>query len=338
MGLVLNLHPANKEDSFQVRDMVVRGDVVLAPMAGYGDPPYRSLCRQLGSAMSYTVLMSARAILFGKPGYTRRLLFFEPHEKPVVFQLFDSDEDRLVEAARRIEEFGPDMIDVNMGCSVRRISGRGAGAGLLRDIGKVERIFRKLSRAVAVPVSGKIRLGWDNRSLNYLDTVRAMQDNGAALVAVHARTRDQGYSGKADWTAIQRIVEIARIPVIGNGDVKKAADIDRMKAQTGCAAVMVGRAAIGHPWIFQRLDRHQIPGCQKIRFVHRHFENMRLFYGEATALVLIRKHLTRYFNDFRNIRRLRPSLLQLDSLRELHRVLDLMGEPGKEFDPACCGE
>jgi tRNA-dihydrouridine synthase B len=329
----MGIESAAGAESFRIRHLVIRGDAMLAPMAGYADPPYRSLCRRLGSAMSYSVLASARAILHGKPdGQTRRLLAFEPHERPVVFQIFDSDEDRLVEAARRIEELGPDMIDINMGCSIRRISGRGAGAGLLRDTPKVARIFRGLSRALAVPVSGKIRLGWDCRSLNYLDTVRAMQDNGASLVAVHARTREQGYSGKADWTAIERIVQIAQIPVIGNGDVEKAEDIDRMKAETGCAAVMVGRASIGHPWIFQRLDRHQVSGSEKISFIRRHFEEMCRFYGEACALVLIRKHLTRYFNDLRHIRRLRPLLIRLNTRSELQSILDLMAQIHREFD------
>jgi tRNA-dihydrouridine synthase B len=288
--------------------------------------------------MSYTVLISARAILHGNPAATRRLLVFEPYERPIVFQIFDSDEDRLVEAARRVEESLPDVIDVNMGCSVRRISGRGAGAGLLRDTDKIGRIFHKLSRCVTVPVSGKIRLGWDDRSLNYLDTVRAMQDNGASLVAVHARTREQGYAEKADWTAIQRIVQVAQIPVIGNGDVQKAGDIDRMKAETGCAAVMVGRAAIGHPWIFRRLDRHQVTGPEKIEFVYQHFEEMRRFYGEACALILFRKHLTRYFNDLRYIRRLRPLLFKLDSLSALHNILGVLIRFHQEFDPASAGE
>ncbi len=311
------------DPNFRIGNVPVFGRVILAPMAGYSDSPYRRLCRSMGSAMSYTELVAARAVLFSKGTKTLKILTFEESERPVACQLFDSDEDRLVESARRVEAlFHPDIVDVNMGCSTRRISGRGAGAALLRNPGKIGRIFNRLTQALSVPVTGKIRLGWNQEDRNFLEVVRAMQDNGAALVAVHGRTRDQGYSGCADWDAIARVVEIARIPVLGNGDVRTVADVNRMLHHTGCAGVMVGRAAVGHPWIFRGLDRAQVSDSEKVGVIMEHFALMDDFYGRRRALILLRKHLTRYFNDRYLIRRLRPFLFRIETEEELNRLLD----------------
>ncbi len=316
------LDSPRKEPHFKVRDVPVYGNAVLSPMAGFSDLPYRSLCRHYGSAMSYTEFVSVIAFLAGPNRKTLRMLEYLPSERPVVFQIFDSDEDRIVEAARRLEEMGPDIIDLNMGCSVRKVSGRGAGAGLLRDPGKIGRIFARLSKAVRVPVTGKIRLGWDADSLNYLEVVRAMQDNGASLVAVHGRTKQQGYQGEADWDAIARVVEAARIPVIGNGDVRTPGDIQRLKRRTGCQAVMIGRGAIGHPWIFQRRSRAEIPFNDKAVFIRRHFDRMASFYGPSTALILIRKHIARYLKDYSGIKDLHRRLVQVESAEQLDDLLE----------------
>ncbi len=310
------------EATFWIRDVPVHGDVILSPMAGYSDLPYRYLCRLAGSAMSYTEFVSVIAFLAGPNEKTLRMLSYRPEERPVTMQIFDNDEDRIVEAARRIEELGPDIVDVNMGCSVKKVSGRGAGAGLLRDPAKIGRIFARLTRVLKVPVTGKIRLGWDEASRNYLDVVRAMQDNGASLVAVHGRTKDQAYRGDADWDAIARVVEIARIPVIGNGDVRTSFDIERMKRKTACAAVMIGRGAIGNPWIFQRRDRHEVPFAEKASLIRRHFELMSSFYGESTALILIRKHIARYLKQYSGIRDLHQSLVQVAHVEQLNSLLD----------------
>ncbi len=275
--------------------------------------------------MSYTEFVSVVAYLAGPGERTLQMLSYRPEERPVTFQIFDSEEDRIVEVARRIEELGPDIVDLNMGCSVRKVSGRGAGAGLLRDPRKIGRIFSRLSRVLKVPVTGKIRLGWDEDSCNYLDVVRALQDNGASLVAVHGRTKNQAYSGQADWDAIARIVEIATVPVIGNGDVRCVADIDRIKRHTGCTAVMIGREGMGNPWIFERRDRAQVEFAEKADFIRRHFKRMSDFYGQNRSLILIRKHITRYLKQYSNLANLQKRLVQVSDPDELDCLLDSVG-------------
>ncbi len=318
--------PPDATPSFWVRDVPVYGRLILAPMAGFSDLPYRSLCYDYGSAMSYTEFVSAEAVIHGGNRRTWEMLAYAPHERPIVFQIFGNSVEVLVEAAVRLEALGPSIIDINMGCSVRKVSGRGAGAGLLKDPAKIGRIFAALTRAVSVPVTGKIRLGWDSRSLNYLDVVKAMVDNGASLVAVHGRTKEQGYSGQANWDAIAEIVEAVDVPVLGNGDVTTVADIDRMFAHTGCAGVMIGRGAIGHPWIFQRRDRDQVTFAEKATFIRRHFRRMCLFYGEERAVLLVRKHVARYLKGYNGIRDLFLQMVQVQSATRFEELLRALEE------------
>lgn len=316
------------QPSFYIGSIPVYGDLVLAPMSGYSDLPFRSLCRRFGSALSYTEFVSAKEIVNGAHSHWKKALTFLPWERPVVIQLFDGDEGRLVEAGQRVAELRPDVIDVNMGCSVPKIAGKGAGAALLKEPDKIARIFERLTRAVSVPVSGKIRLGWDQKSRNYLEILNAVQENGAAMVAVHARTREQGYSGHADWDAIAQIVAAAKIPVLGNGDVQSVRDAERMKEVTGCSAVMVGRGAIGNPWIFQHRERSAVPLEEKIHAVRYHFQLMEDYYGQPQATILMRKHLAKYFNEHPGIREYRPQLVTIESKEDL---IDLLGTIGTEL-------
>jgi nifR3 family TIM-barrel protein len=279
--------------AFFVRDIPVFGDLILSPMDGFSDQPYRALCRSLGSAMSYTEFINALDVLQGHPHLERKLAYLD-EERPVVYQIFDNEPMRLLEVALRLEQRGPDIIDINMGCSVRCVSGRGAGAGLLREPEKVARIFSLLSRSLKVPVTAKMRLGWDEDNRNYCQIARIVEENGGALIAAHGRTRAQGYSGQADWEAIAEIKQNVSIPVIANGDVSRVSDIDRIKAQTGCDGVMIGRAAIGNPWIFSRLDRDQVSDALLHETIQRHLESMLDFYGPERGLVLFRKHASRY--------------------------------------------
>jgi nifR3 family TIM-barrel protein len=186
------------------------------------------------------------------------------------------------------------VIDINMGCSVRRVSSRGAGAGLLRSPLKIARIFRTLSHALRVPLTAKIRLGWDDDCRNYRLVARVIEENGGALIAVHGRTKHQGYGGEADWDAIAEIKSVVSVPVIGNGDVQTVADILRLREHTRCDGVMIGRAAVGNPWIFSGYDRAQVPGEIARDTMIEHFDRMVEFYGESRGLVLFRKHLSRY--------------------------------------------
>lgn len=294
--------------TFRVREVPVYGDVILSPMANISDKPYRSICYRYGSAMSYTEFVAVESILNGNDR-AKQMLEYDPAERPMVFQIFGADEDKIVAAAQKIEPLGPDIIDLNMGCSVPKVAGRGAGAALLRDPHKIGRIFARLSKTLSIPVTGKIRIGWDEQSLNYLDVLKAMEDNGASLVAVHGRTKVQAYKGYANWDAIAHIKQAASIPVIGNGDVQTVADIARMKAHTGCDAVMIARAAIGNPWIFQRKDIHEVTLSEKAQMIYHHLEKMLEFYGEERGLILFRKHVVKYVRGLAHIARVKNQLV-----------------------------
>ncbi len=297
-----------QQPTFMVRDIPVYGDLILSPMAGYSDMPYRLICREFGSAMSYTEFVSADGLLHANQR-TQEMLRFAAAERPMVFQIFGNSADVLVDAARRIEPLGPDIIDINMGCSARKIAQRGSGAALLKNPPEIARIFAQLSRVLSIPVTGKIRLGWDSTSLNYLEVAKIMEDNGAALIAVHGRTKAQAYSGLANWDAIAAVKQTVRIPVIGNGDVRVAADIDRIKQHTGCDGVMIARAAIGNPWIFARKDIEQVTLAEKIKLIYRHLDLMLDFYGKERGLILFRKHVVKYVRGLSHISRVRQQLM-----------------------------
>lgn len=308
------------QPSFYIDHIPVFGEQILAPMAGFSDLPFRSLCRELGSAMSYTEFINAIDVLGGDSDLEHKLRFL-PAERPVVFQLFDNDVDRLLRAALRLQERGPDVIDINMGCSVRRVSSRGAGAGLLRSPLKIARIFRTLSHALHVPITAKIRLGWDDYCRNYRLVARIIEENGGALIAVHGRTRHQGYGGGADWDAIAEIKSVVSIPVIGNGDVQTVADIARLKKHTNCDGVMIGRAAVGNPWIFSGFDRDQVPEEIARGTMMEHLNRMLDFYGEQRGLVLFRKHASRYLSDSHLSPDQRVQLLTCDHPQEFRESI-----------------
>lgn len=310
--------------TFSIDHTPVFGDLVLAPMDGFSDWPFRLLCRQFGSSMSYAPFVNAMEIVQGQARALRELHFLN-EERPVVFQLYDHDADRLLDAAIRIQEFQPDAVDVNMGCSVKRVSGRGAGAGLLRDPVKIGRIIDTLYQNLEIPITAKIRLGWDKHTRNYLEVAKSIQEHGGALVAVHARTREQGYSGEADWEAIAEIKQALSIPVIGNGDVRDVDDIERMRKLTQCDAVMIGRAAVGNPWIFQKRPMDTVSKPELAHVIQRHLEHMLEAYGTERGLILFRKHLTRYLQGFEISHSLRKKLL---TCRHLPAFQSAMSQAG----------
>jgi tRNA-dihydrouridine synthase B len=295
-------------------------------MAGYSDVPYRALCRAYGSAMHYTEFVPVEALI-GRSIHERfrRRLDQQPDEQPMVFQIFGNDAQMLLKAALRIEAWGPDIIDINMGCSTRRVSGRGAGVGMMPQPDLVAETFSLLSRHLRVPVTGKIRLGWDASQQNYVDIAHILEDNGAALIAMHARTKAQKYGGQADWDAIADLRSRVRVPVIGNGDVQTAADIERMKAHTGCDAVMIGRAAIGNPWIFARRNREEISLEDVLAAVALHAREMVAYYGAPQGLIQFRKHLKRYVADLPQVDPFLPALLTTEELTEFEALLGQIG-------------
>lgn len=314
---------ANNTPHFYVRDVPVYGDAILSPMAGYSDVPYRALCRAYGSAMHYTEFVPIEALI-GRTVHERfrRRLDKQPGEMPMVFQIFGNNAQMFLQAAQRIEAWGPDIIDINMGCSTRRVSGRGAGVGMMPQPELVRDTFSLLSRHLSIPVTGKIRLGWDESQQNYAEIAKIMEDNGAALIAMHARTKTQKYGGQADWDAIAELRAHVSVPVIGNGDVQTPDDIERMKAHTGCQAVMIGRAAIGNPWIFARREREEVRLADLLAAVRLHAREMVAYYDAPQGLIQFRKHLKKYVTDVPEVEPLLPYLLTTESLAEFEALLD----------------
>lgn len=311
--------------TFYVRGIPIYGDAVLAPMDGYSDWPFRSLCRALGSVMSYTEFVKVEKILSRSKEPAKRL-YFEEAERPVTFQIYGDDPDLILKAALRVQELNPDIIDINMGCPAKSIADRGAGVGMMPSPLKIARTFRKLTAALKVPVTGKIRLGWDQNK-NYKLIARIVEENGGSLIALHGRTKEQRYSGDASWDAVAEVKSLVRIPVIGSGDVKKVADIRRMKQYTGCDAVMIGRAAIANPWIFSGLDREQVPPEQVQTTVREHLAKSMKFYGDEDGQRLFRKYAVQYLllktldRDARKeILKQRPSGEFLEMLNQIYAV------------------
>jgi nifR3 family TIM-barrel protein len=314
------VNTSSRQPVFFVRHIPIYGDLILSPMAGFSDLPYRLIARDFGSAMSYTEFVSVDGLLQGNEK-TKHMLDFDPSEYPISFQVFGSSEDKIIEACKMIEQWGPTIIDLNMGCSVAKVSGRGAGAALLCDPPKISRIFSQLTKELSVPVTGKIRLGWDDQSRNYLTVAKTLEDHGAALIAVHGRTKAQAYTGAANWNAIAEIKQAVKIPVIGNGDVKSVADINRIKQQTGCDGVMIGRAAIGNPWIFSRKERHEVTFEEKAALIRRHLSLMLDYYGQQYGLILFRKHVVKYISEIRGAAAMRESFLTASTAEEFISLL-----------------
>lgn len=300
--------------AFAIGDVPVRGPLVLAPMSGYNDQPFRRLCRRFGAALVYTGLLSSKAIIHGphRLGSPRSqdMLRFHPEEEPLVCQLFGDTGSEIAEAARRIQDLGMAVIDLNLGCAAPKVAEAGSGAALLRDPAKVGAIFARLTAAVSLPVTGKIRLGWDDDARNYLEVARVMEANGAAMIAVHGRTAEQAYRGTADWDAIAEVKAAVRVPVLASGDVRAAADIDRILAHTGCDGVMIGRAAMGNPWIFRRRDRAGVPWAERKPVIREHLALMVDFHGAYHGVRRFRKHLKWYLRSSGLGRRVRGGLMR----------------------------
>ena len=278
--------------AFHIREIPIHGDTILAPMDGYSDWPFRSICRALGSAMSYTEFVKVEKILSRSKEPAKRL-YFEGAERLVTFQIYGDDPDLILKAALKIQPLNPDIIDLNMGCPAKSIADRGAGVGMMPTPLKIARTFRMLTSALKIPVTGKIRLGWD-RNKNFKLIARIVEQEGGSLIAVHGRTKEQRYSGDADWDAIAEVKSTVRIPVIGSGDVRSVSDIQRMKQHTNCDAVMIGRGAIANPWIFAGYDREQVPPELVKETVREHLEKSIQFYGAEDGQRLFRKYAVQY--------------------------------------------
>jgi tRNA-dihydrouridine synthase B len=310
--------------SFYVGHVPIHGKAILAPMDGFSDAPFRLLCREFGSAISYIAFISARELLQDHH-LSRKGLQFDPRERPVAIQLYDNDINRLCKAALRVQSLEPDMIDINMGCSTRRVSQGGAGAGMLCDLNKIANLITQLDSILDVPVTAKIRLGWDDNTRNYIDVAKVIQDNNGSMIAVHGRTCKQAFKGQADWDAIAEIKQTVSIPVIGNGDVQTYEDVHRFFAHTSCDGVMIGRAAIGNPWIFQNRSIGKLSNQELSSVIHTHFERMIVAYGEKLGLLRFRKHLSCYLDHAPNTHEFRNDLLTAENHEDFINLLNHAG-------------
>jgi len=285
------------EPTFKIGNIPIYGDLILAPMDGITNLPFRSLCRRLGSAMCVTEFINSLDVLEDNPRYYKRIAF-EADQRPLSLQILGDQPDQMLKAAALlVPKVEPDIIDINLGCQSKNVTSRGAGAALMRSPEIIDAIFRDFTREYGRPISGKIRLGWDENQMNYLEVAKTIQDSGGAMIAVHGRTRKQAYRGRARWEPIREIKQALQIPVIGNGDVCTVADIKTIKKDTGCDAVMIGRAAVANPWIFSRMDRETVPLDLLLATILSHLDAMLDFYGER-GIITFRKYLKAYLAPY----------------------------------------
>ena len=316
--------------SFQISDLLKNPGAGLAPMAGVTDAAMRLLCHEQGAAWAVSEMLSAKGWVFsgGKNRNAQDILARLPGEGPAGLQLFGSDPAYIAEAARRLENVGFQFFDLNFGCPAPKITGNGEGSAMMRDPVRIGAVVRALAEATPLPVTVKIRAGWDSGSINAPEVARICEDNGARAVAVHARTRDQQYAGKADWRIIRDVKRAVSVPVFGNGDVRSGADALRMLEETGCDAVIVGRAAQGNPWIFREITAamqgRTVPSPtpeERVDMAARHFQLEAQLYGEKLAVLQMRKHIAWYVHGMKGASRFREHINQLTTAEAVLEAL-----------------
>ena len=312
----------------KIGSVEIKNPIALAPMAGVTDLPFRLLCKEMGCGLLYTEMISAKGLLYENEK-THFLLEIDPRERPIGVQLFGSDPNILAHMAQKVEDYPIDFIDLNMGCPAPKITKNKEGSALMLDPPLVEKIVSTITKQIRKPLTVKIRKGFDQEHINAVEIAKIVENSGASAITIHGRTRDQFYSGKADWDVIRQVKEAVSIPVIGNGDIQTPEDGEKMMEETGCDGIMIGRAAQGNPWIFERTLHYLQTGEllpmptveEKITTALIHAKNLIRFKGDYIGIREMRKHVTWYTKGLSHTAELRQNINHVHSYEELEKIL-----------------
>lgn len=314
--------------SFSIGTLLIKGNLVLAPMAGVTDLPFRIICKEQGADLIYTEMISAKGIMYNNKN-TEALLQVEEIERPVALQLFGEDPYIISEQAKRIEDRNFDIFDINMGCPVPKVVNNGEGSALMKNPKRIGEIVSAITKAVKKPVTIKIRKGFTKELINAIECAKIAEESGAAAIAVHGRTREQYYQGEADWDIIRLVKNAVSIPVIGNGDVFKPQDAKCMLDETGCDAVMLARGVRGNPWLFHQTKVYLEKGIlipkpdiqEVIATILRHVDMEIALKGEFSAIHEIRKHISWYTTGYPNSSKIRAKVNEVETKEKLFKLL-----------------
>ena len=324
----------------KIGNIELNGWACLAPMAGVSDLAYRVIAKKMGASLTTAEMVSAKGLYY-RNEKTKEMLKIDSDEHPVALQLFGSDPDIMAWGAKIMEQAGPDFIDINMGCPMQKVVKNGDGSALMKNIPLAAAVIRAMVKVVHTPVTVKMRLGWSRDTLRAVELAQAAEEAGAAAITVHGRTREDFYTGKADWKEIKKVVDAVKIPVIGNGDVTDGKSAKDLMEETGCAAVAIGRAAWGNPWIFREVNTYLETGEispppsweMRLQMARRHLHGLCLEKGEYAAVREMRAHASRYFHGLPKATALRQEIMKETTEKGFNDVLDSYEKERGFFEP-----
>ena len=316
--------------TFKIGNIELKNNVVLAPMAGICNSAFRRIVKEYGVGLIYAEMVSDKALVYDSEK-TKKMLYMTEYERPIAQQIFGSDKESFVIAAKKVYELEkPDIIDINMGCPVPKIAVKSqAGAALLKNPEKIREIVKAVVEAVPVPVTVKIRSGWDSKSINACEVAKICEEAGASAITIHPRTRAQGYEGHSDWNIIKQVKEAVSIPVIGNGDIKSIEDAKKMIDETGCDAIMIGRGALGNPYLFKQIIHYletgekleELTDKEKINLIIKHFEYLLEIKPEKVAVLEMRTHAAWYIKGINGSKEIKNKIFKCTTKEELLKIL-----------------